>query len=89
MKPLFHINIRTALIAALLVFAGTQIKSETQRSAVVIASCLFTAFAGLLIGTEGQWGPLPRVDWYHLALTAANLGFGWALSGMTKPATTS
>jgi len=88
-SPAYTMAIGSVGLVALLVFAVTQIKSETQRSAVVIASCLFTAFAGLLIGTEGQWGPLPRVDWYHLALTAANLGFGWALSGMTKPATTS
>ena len=48
-------------------------------------ACALTALAGLLIGTEGRWGPLPRVDWYHLALTVANLGSGWALVRTVSP----
>ena len=57
---------------------------KPRQAWTLAIACALTALAGLLIGTVGQWGPLPRVDWYHLALTAANLGFGWALgrSGM-------
>jgi hypothetical protein len=79
-SPGYTMAIGSVGLAALLLVAFTRIKSAPRFSAIVIASCVFTALAGLLIGTEGQWGPLPRVDWYHLALTAANLGFGWALA---------
>ena len=67
-------------LLCLLLVAFVQLKNAPRNSAVLLLACALTALAGLLIGTEGQWGPLPRVDWYHLALTAANLGFGWALS---------
>ena len=88
-SPAYTMAIGSVGLASLLVVAFTRIRSAPQSGTVVIASCLFTALAGLLIGTEGQWGPLPRVDWYHLALTAANLGFGWALSGLTGAANAS
>jgi hypothetical protein len=66
-------------LLCLLLVALTQLRTSPLNSVILFAACALTALAGLLIGTEGQWGLLPRVDWYHLALTAANLGFAWAL----------
>jgi hypothetical protein len=79
--PAYAMAIGSAGLFCLLLVALAQLKTAPRSSVVVFASCLLTVLAGLLIGTEGHWGPLPRVDWYHLALTAANLGFGWGLSG--------
>jgi hypothetical protein len=70
----------------LLLVAAVRIHSAPLDAATLFAACLLTALAGLLIGTEGQWGPLPRVDWYHLALSTANLGFGFALVRRRAPA---
>ena len=72
-------------LLCLLLAASVRIRSAPLDAAMLFAACLLTAMAGLLIGTEGQWGPLPRVDWYHLALTAANLGFGFALVRSQAP----
>lgn len=77
--PIYPIAIGSLALLCLLAVAFADIKTAPRRSATLIVACLLTALAGLLIGTEGRWGPLPRVDWYHLALTLANLGFGWAL----------
>jgi hypothetical protein len=85
-SPGYAMAIGSAGLVCLLLVAGAGLKTAPRSSIVVFASCLFSALAGLWIGTEGQWGPLPRVDWYHLALTAANLGFGCGLSGMKTAA---
>jgi hypothetical protein len=79
-SPDYPLAIGSAGLACLLLIALLDLKTSPHSSFVLITACALTALAGLLIGTEGQWGPLPRVDWYHLALTAANLGFGGALS---------
>jgi hypothetical protein len=73
-------------LLCLLAVAALRMRRAPRDSVLLFAACLLTASAGLLIGTEGRWGPLPRVDWYHLALTAANLGYGWALVRSSAPA---
>jgi len=87
-SPGYAVAMGSAGLVCLLLFAITNLKTAPRSGVVLIVACALTALAGLLIGTEGQWGPLPRVDWYHLALTAANLGFGWALIGAKTAATT-
>lgn len=67
-------------LIGLLVLAALEGKSTPRNSALLFVACAITALAGLAIGTDGSWGPLSRVDLYHLALAVANLGYGWALS---------
>jgi len=79
-SPLYPQVIGAIGLLCLLIVAIAKMKTAPRHGVVLLVACALTALAGLLIGTVGQWGPLPRVDWYHLALTAANLGFGWTLA---------
>jgi len=83
--PSYALVIGSIGLLCLLWLALTLLRSEPRFAAAILIGCLLTSLAGLLIGTEGQWGPLPRVDWYHLALSIANLAFGWSLSGSIGP----
>lgn len=85
-SPSYTMAIGSAGLICVLLIALKDLRRTPRLSAILFGSCVSTALAGLLIGTVGQWGPLPRVDWYHLALTAANLGFAWGLDGVKTPA---
>jgi hypothetical protein len=77
---IYPLVIGTVGLLGLLLVALTLLRSAPSSAAAVLTGCALTALAGLLIGTEGRWGPLPRVDCYHLALSVANIAFGWSLS---------
>jgi hypothetical protein len=57
-------------LAALLVIAC---RAGPGRHAFAIAGSLLFVLAGLVIGAEGEWMSVPRVDLFHLALAAAVL----------------
>ncbi len=40
---------------------------------------------GLVVGTQGYWGPVPRVDLFHYGLAVAHLLFAYALVGLPSP----
>lgn len=88
-SPSYTLAIGSVGLICVLLIAFKDLRRTPRLCAILFGSCVSTALAGLLIGTVGQWGPLPRVDWYHLALTAANLGFAWGLGGAKTSASAS
>lgn len=62
-------------LAALLVIAW---KGRSQRWPFAVAGVVLFAAAGLLIGTQGEWLGIARLDLFHLCLAAAVLAWGVA-----------
>lgn len=52
------------------------------RSGLAVAGIALIALAGLLIGTQGEWLGLPRVDWFHFALAG---GYGAVAASLLVP----
>lgn len=71
---------RTALgvvgVLGVLLAALTRIGRAPVPALAGIGGALGTALAGLVIGTEGQLGPLPAVDGFHYTLAVSTLGLG-------------
>jgi len=67
-----------ALLVAM-VGAAALYRSRRDVFLMIAWAIALYAIAGLWVGTEGQLGPMPRVDVYHYVLAAANLLFAFAL----------
>ncbi len=67
------------LLALLFVTIGSFRQSRIHAGVALIAGCVLSMVAGLAIGTQGSLGGLPRVDWFHLCLSSAQLAYGWGL----------
>ena len=81
--PDYALAIGSLALLCLLALAAFGWKATPRNSALLFLACAVTALAGLLIGTEGDWRSISRVDLYHLALASANLAYGRALRGIT------
>ncbi|BAN48270.1 hypothetical protein [Metapseudomonas resinovorans] len=63
-------------VLALMVIAW---KGRSRHWPLAIAGCLLFMAAGLLVGTQGEWLGIPRLDLFHLTLALA-VGC-WLLAG--------
>lgn len=67
-----------------LIGAG-RVFSEDRRSAVlVVGGVVATLLAGLVVGNHGAYGPVLRVDVFHVLLGAANVAFTLAMRARTR-----
>lgn len=64
-------------LIALLVIAWP---GRSRRYPLAVSGALLFVGSGLLIGTHGEWGGVPRRELFHLGLTVAVSA--WALAGL-------
>ena len=57
-------------------------KGRSRQWPLAIAGAVLFALVGLLVGGPGEWLGIPRVDLYHLGLSAALLL--WLRAGITR-----
>lgn len=76
----------TGALAMLLVIAACVARrSDGRRAAAGVAGAIGVMAAGLAIGTDGSWGPVLRVDAFHVALAASVGALAWGLAALPGP----
>ncbi|NUT77799.1 hypothetical protein HNO86_22375 [Pseudomonas sp. C1C7] len=74
-----------ALAGNLLALIAIAWPGRSQRWSLAVAGSLLFAFAGLVVGSRGEWQGIARQDLYHLTLMLAALSWGIARLVSTGP----
>ncbi|MCC6275873.1 MAG: hypothetical protein IT569_08440 [Leptospiraceae bacterium] len=77
--PLYPIIVGGLANLGILIAGIREIQLQKDYALCAIGGSLLTILAGLLIGTEGSWFGILRVDWFHYSLSIANILLGQAL----------
>lgn len=69
----------------LFLIGAARVWREDARSAqLVVVGVALTLLAGLVVGTNGAYGPVPRVDVFHALLMGANVAFTVAIAAISR-----
>jgi len=70
------------LAVSVLALGAIAWKGRSQRWPLAVTGAALFALAGLVVGTQGAWLGIPRVDLYHLSIAAAVLA--WLAAGVAR-----
>lgn len=60
-------------------------RNATPIAVAAASGATLMMLMGLVVGTQGQWGPVPRIDLFHCGLALAHILFAYALVGLDRP----
>lgn len=74
------------VVAMLLILgvAARHVGAAPRVAAGLVFGVAAVSGAGLVIGTEGTWAGLPRVDLFHYALAVGHVAFAYGLAALTR-----